>query len=261
MGQPQNREQGPDGGHMPEVGEDCLRSLLAFQPTEFMRLGPKRETFAFDLPGGTPVVVKRYGSVRAGEGLRQLALGKRPRHPGMQEHQNLQDLRAAGLSVPAPLGSISEGSASLVVLEHLGGLVSLRDHLALHPEDVARLFPEVLQLVVRFHRAGWYHRDLYLDHLVLAGDEGRLYLIDLERARRDPIPLRRWFVKDLAALYHSLPEAVPRSWALRFLSRWLDARGVSERKSRRDWWRAIFRKEASMAKHTPRGGTSYPQDL
>mgnify|MGYP002630018546 CR=1 FL=1 len=259
MGRPQNREEGAGMGRTPELREDWLRSLLSLRPQRFFRRGPGRETFSVDLPGGQPAVVKRYGQPRPMEGLRRLVHGQRPMLPGKQEHQTLCELTEARVSVPAPFASFAEGSQSVVVMEHLPGLVSLREQLAANPGEASRFYPQVLELVTRFHGAGWYHRDLYLDHLVLAGEGRRLVLIDLERARHDPFPRRRWFIKDLAALWHSLPEEVAPRWALRFLAAWLNARGIRARDRRRRWLRAVRAKEARMAKHAPRGGTSYPQ--
>lgn len=244
---------------MPQVDEEALRRLLTAEPEGLLREGPGRQTFPWRFADGALGIVKRYRGDRSPGGLLDRLPWRSSQTPGIDEFETLRELQAHGVSVPAPIASHRSGSTSLVVMEHLEDLVSLRDHLKSCPGEAARLFPPVLELVTAFHGAGYYHRDLYLDHLVLAGAERRLVLIDLERARKDPRPRRRWFIKDLAALWHSLPAEVSRTWALRFLVRWLDAWGVTGRAARRRWQKAILAKEARMAKHTPRGGTSYPR--
>ena len=57
----------------------------------------------------------------------------------------------------------------------------------------------LVEYVARLHAAGWYHRDLYLQHFVLAEQAQELALLDVGRARRETSPRTRWFVKDLGA--------------------------------------------------------------
>ena len=121
-------------------------------------------------------------------------------------------------------------------------------------ELLARLRAEVSRL----HAAGWFHRDLYLQHFVLSprpareGGGERMVLLDVGRARRERRPARRWFVKDLAALLHSCPAAVTNAERVRFLRDWLAARDEDERASRRSWSRSILTKARRLAAHEPR---------
>jgi tRNA A-37 threonylcarbamoyl transferase component Bud32 len=109
---------------------------------------------------------------------------------------------------------------------------------------------ELLKLVVRLHAEGFHHRDLYLQHVIVAAEDGALVLIDVGRARRGG--RARWLVKDLAALLHSTPARVSQREKLRFIARWLDARDIRGRSTRRRWLRAIERKRAGMAARLPR---------
>ena len=87
------------------------------------------------------------------------------------------------------------------------------------------LIDPVAGLVARLHNAGYIHRDLYLSHVFYdptAGLERSLHLIDLQRVRRPRLRLRRWIVKDLAALNYSTPaRLVSRADRLRWLKRYL----------------------------------------
>jgi len=114
--------------------------------------------------------------------------------------------------------------------------------------------------VLRLHEKGWYHRDLYLQHFVLRGQE--LVLLDVGRARRKRAVRERWFEKDLAALLHSTPRVVGARERLRFLVRYLDARGIEARLQRRVWLARIVRRAGRMAAHVPRHGETRPwEDL
>lgn len=224
-------------------------------------------TFPADLFGARPeVFLRRAGgreTFRWGEGDAGTVIVKRmPGRGGRREHDNLAALRAHGLPVPRPIAWAQEGSRalfggplrSLVVMEEVEHRETLRDRLrSADPGRRRRWSAELLEVVVRLHELGWHHRDLYLQHFLVQTGEGvrGLVLIDVGRARRDPFARRRWHVKDLAALRHSCPASVGAREQLRFLSRYLDLRGIQDRGERSAWARAIAAKAARMARHVP----------
>ncbi len=100
------------------------------------------------------------------------------------------------------------------------------------PQALAMVEP-LAELVARLHQGGYVHRDLYLSHIfhepkVSRTPEptaGALTLIDLQRIFRPKPPMRRWIVKDLAALNFSTPEAlISRTRRIRWLTRYLGTR-------------------------------------
>jgi hypothetical protein len=113
---------------------------------------------------------------------------------------------------------------------------------------VSELCDELAALVARMHRAGWYHRDLYLHHLRLTADG--LCLFDAGRARHEERPGERWLVKDLAALASTLPTNFPREEWHGFLARWCAALGRGAPSAAFE--RRIARKAARLAAHRPR---------
>ena len=78
------------------------------------------------------------------------------------------------------------------------------DHATVHA-----LIGVLAKLVARLHTGGYVHRDLYFSHIFFdpaAQLDDALCLIDLQRIIRPAVNLRRWIVKDLAALnYSALP--------------------------------------------------------
>jgi tRNA A-37 threonylcarbamoyl transferase component Bud32 len=210
-----------------------------------LRSLPGRETLALG-----PCVVKRS--------TERWALG---RSPGAIEYENLRGLARDGIPVPRALSWSAERTGSLrlarrsqVEMERVEHQETLRERLArATPAERAALGAQLLALVVRLHEHGWHHRDLYLQHFVLRGEE--LVLLDVGRARQGRSPRARWFEKDLAALLHSCPRSVSAGERLRFLARYLAARGIARR---RRWLRAILRRERKMAAHVPRHGETQP---
>lgn len=238
-------------------GSAALVRLFDVRPRATLRAVPGRVTFGWPEEGAR-VVVKRTTSDLFRDRWYDLLRGRR-RSPGRREFDNLAALAEQGFPVPRALGWAEDaGGRSLVVLEHVPHGETLRGRLARAAEPERRRLGRALAaLVGRLHSAGWYHRDLYLEHVVLAAEAGRgarLVLLDVGRARRQPAPRRRWFQKDLAALLHSTPEGVPARWRLWFLALYLDARGVSGRRARRRWARRIEAKRRRLARHVPRYG-------
>jgi len=187
------------------------------------------------------------------------------RSPGAIEYDNLRGLALDGIPVPRALSWSSERSGplrlarrSVVAMERIEHQETLRERLfRAAPGERRALGEKLLALVVRLHQAGWCHRDLYLQHFVLRGEE--LVLLDVGRARRGRSLRARWFEKDLAALLHSCPRSVTPRERLRFLRAYLEARGIGPRAG---WLAAILRREARMAAHRPKHGETRPwEDL
>lgn len=243
------------------------REWLAGAPPITLRSVAGRETFAWPFVRSDsgdprqPVIVKRT----RGDAGRVRAAGRR-------EFENLDSLARDGFRVPRALAWCEErggrlpslrGRLSCVVMERIPHTATLRDELALAERgEQHRLALALLDVVVRLHERGWYHRDLYLQHVVLpegpAAAEPDLVLLDVARARRERSPRMRWFVKDLAALLHSTPRAVGTRARLRFLAAYLDRRRVDARAERRRWLSHIIAKQRRMAAHEPRQGEDRP---
>lgn len=113
-----------------------------------------------------------------------------------------------------------------------------KDRAAHEPLVAPRVAPRVVplavplaELVAKLHAKGYIHRDLYLSHIFYDADvpvERALHLIDLQRMIRSPLRRRRWIVKDLAALNHSVPRALIRDVdRLRWLTHYMRASGLN----------------------------------
>ena len=146
---------------------------------------------------------------------------------------------------------------SAVLMQRVEHRETLREVCSARPDEARRRWLGPLaELTARLHGRGWYHRDLYLQHVVVAAPHQdraeRLVLLDVGRARRRARPRRRWFVKDLAALLHSAPATIPPRARLRFLVAYCRLRGLEGRAARRGLARAVLAKARRIASHAPR---------
>jgi|688.fasta_scaffold03241_17 RIO-like serine/threonine protein kinase len=223
---------------------------LTEAPGTLLRRLPGREVFTLAPAAGGRVLVKRFTERLAWPGWTRL-------NPALREAGALAALAREGFPVPAVLATRAcpegrWGRRSVLLLEWVEHRQSLRERLREASGLEARGWARALaELVARFHGAGWHHRDLYLQHILVRA--GELVLIDLGRARPCPRWRTRWFVKDLAALVHSCPRAVPQRARLEFFVRYARARGLSDAERRR-FLAAALAKERRMAAHTPRHG-------
>ncbi|MBW2282809.1 MAG: hypothetical protein JRG82_18920 [Deltaproteobacteria bacterium] len=244
---------------------ESLAALFALEPEAWLRRVPGRETFAW--PGEARWIVKRFvGGEPRDFWYERLRGGSRS--SARREAENLLRLTADGFAVPRALAWFDEAAArrhprlagsqgrSALVMEYVPHAETLRGRFAVSSAAEARAWLDrLVAYVTRLHAAGWYHRDLYLQHFVLRERAGsaaaELVLLDVGRARREVQPRARWFVKDLAALQHSAPAVVSRADRLRFLRAWL--RGMGEDAGElRSWAAAVVAKAQRIAAHEPR---------
>lgn len=234
--------------------EGILEALLA-EPTDTWRTIPGRVTFPWRQgdadPGGRGSVIKRFDTAR---GLR----GRWAADPARREFEALRRLRDLGLPVPEPVlhaQSVSLGR-SMLIMDEVRHTRSLRQAIAADDDPLARAHAEGVRLaalVGELHGSGWYHRDLYLQHVVEREGDGALVLLDLGRARHQRQPRPRWFHKDLAALHVSAGAAYRDALLGALLPEYFRARQLPVA-DLAAWERAILRRSARVGARIPRHG-------
>lgn len=173
--------------------------------------------------------------------------------PGRKEWEGFQKLFRFAIPTPPPVAWGETAGGSFFVSRDEGG-VPLDDLLS-GPEGREHRFRwkaarTAGRLVSLFHRAGFFHRDLYLCHLLVRG-EG-LTFIDLQRLEDGYLFVTRGRIKDLAALYHSsVPTAATRTDRLRFLRAYRGGGRLG--KGDRRLVAAVLRKAAKIARHVEKG--------
>jgi heptose I phosphotransferase len=113
---------------------------------------------------------------------------------------------------------------SFVITEALEDTISLEDACratdGLRPQEAIwqAIVDRLAFLAATLHACGWVHKDFYICHFLMPlsdGWQGALHLIDLHRMTRETRSLRRWMIKDVAALMYSFAEVGWHDAALR----------------------------------------------
>lgn len=177
----------------------------------------------FDSPGGPlSVFLKRHDRLPWRTRLAALIHPEGRHSPAAVERAHLDRARAMGIAVPevvaageriGPWGALQsylmvlELSGCLPLHEAIPALAATRD-----PQSFVllkrELIAEVAAITATLHRAGVFHKDLYLCHFFLdmalqAPRGNRLYLIDLHRLGYHRWTSLRWRWKDLGQLLYS----------------------------------------------------------
>ena len=190
--------------------------------------------------------------------------------PGHREWDSANMMRRNGFDVPQPVAFgestnfLSCPRLSFVITREIKG-PTLDVFLAegypeldgLSAQDVRlQVIEDIAGMIKRFHVSGYFHKDLYCCHLIVAVHEheqekrwGQPHFIDLERVVRERNPHHRWFVKDLAALNFSAPPSISLIDRWRFLKNYLPSYSLSGRKQ---WARSIIAKTIKIDNHTPK---------
>lgn len=248
------REAGSDSRSAGRWSRAELASAMGAEPETTWRAIPGRVTFpwpqgAQPSPPGGRVVVKRFDRVRSW-------LGRLGPDPARAEYDALMALFSLGLPVPEPIlhARSPRLERSMVLMGEVPHRRSLRQAIAADPDPVHRARAEALrlaELAARLHGAGWYHRDLYLQHVVEREGDGELVLLDLGRARRERRPRARWFQKDLSALHLSGGEEYREALLGELLPEYFRLRALSPA-ALPAWERAIRRRSARVLARLPR---------
>ena len=247
-----------------ELGLDTVRGAMEFTGGVLVREAGTRTTHRVEGPR-TVFFLKRHRGLAVTE--RYFPFQLRATSPARIEWDNHVIMRRSGFDVPDPV-AVGESSStfampkeSYLVTREVAG-PNLHD--MLHDElpgdagtrEASSLSHAVIRdlagLVRRLHSSGFIHRDLYCAHLIVADDPrwGRPYMVDLQRVEQRFPPRRRWLIKDLAALLHSLPANVSQTDRLRFLMVYLGKTCADPLVKR--WAREVVEKQQRMAQHRPK---------
>lgn len=113
---------------------------------------------------------------------------------------------------------------SFVITEALEETLSLEDACratrGVRPEESVwhDIVDRLAFVAATLHERGWVHKDFYICHFLMPvaeGWQGGLHLIDLHRMTQETRSLRRWMIKDVAALMYSFAEVGWHDAALR----------------------------------------------
>lgn len=235
------------------VGADWPERIMATAVTDDFHAKQGRSTGRLILEAGgqqLAVYLKRHYRLPRWRGLLASIWPEHAWSPALQEWQHLEWARAQGVPVPAtvayadyigPWGRLQ----SFLAVEELTGMLPLHQALPLAQErlsaDLFRLWKrglieEVARLVRALHVKRCFHKDLYLCHFYIPGEDterlpnwrGRVHLIDLHRLQQHRWTWRLWQAKDLGQLLFSSENAgVDVRDRLHFWRAYLEGKGRS----------------------------------
>jgi len=246
-------------------------AVMATTKGHCLRALPDRENWRLELEdanGRLGAYLKKHhtrGLLSRLRGWFELGAG---RTPGQVEAMNVTRLKRDGISAMQllafgqklhPDGRLE----SFVLTRELAGYEQLDHFLRARFEkttqdgptrrDAAllRLIARVADVAVRFHGAGYNHRDLYCCHFFIQetdDDDYAVNLIDLQRVEHRHRWRRRWVVKDLAQLSYSAPrDRIRCTHKMAFIKRYLGVGKLREGDKR--LIREVLAKQQIMEKH------------
>lgn len=232
-----------------------INSLFAREDLEVVKARlESRQTYRISAAGRT-YYVKLYRTVAPATRLISL-FAQRFDSPASREWHVLKKLQE--LQVPAiqPAACIEELTGSAVTraafvsigLDSRLNLEELMQQFRNEPQPLRRqtIALRLADTMRRMHEGGVNHRDFYAVH-IRVDEHDQLFVTDLNRADIRKRVTRRWRVKDLAALLHSLPHSIVTATdRARFAKTYFGA----HLREHRSMIRAVIRKAQRMTAHT-----------
>ena len=182
-------------------------------PSRWLKRGLHRAVELRPLPDGAAVVVKHFRS----RGLLR-RLGDRRR--ALRERRLLEELEAAGASVPRPVDLGYEQGSWRLTMTAVERATSLADLLRRTTGLSPRVARSLGRAIGRAHALGLRHGDLHGGNMLVDGS-GRAWIIDLASARRTSGAEEALLREDLVSLLADSLERCSRTEILAFAAAWL----------------------------------------
>jgi heptose I phosphotransferase len=194
------------------AGVEPFAAAFAITGTVFRQL-EQRQTLAFTVADQC-YFIKRHKGTTWTEILKNFLQLRLPVVSARNEFRAINFLQQLGIKAPVVVAYGRRGRwtttlESFLVTEDVGEHVSLEDHCrhwVQYPPAFTHkrnLLKQLAHIARTMHSAGICHRDFYLCHFLLTGNDEPLTVIDLHRALIKDKLAERWVVKDLGGLYFS----------------------------------------------------------
>jgi heptose I phosphotransferase len=216
-----------------------------------------RSVFRFEI-GDRAFFLKR-NFLHPMELWKKLSRCKLPPRGALEEWENILAVEGAGIPTVTP---VAFGERTFWGMERSSFTVTEELYDARPLDEIVRerfqkpgrfsekryLIDKMAKLVRRLHGAGMNHQDLYLNHFFL-GENGKLYLLDLQRVQRRSRVPRHCQVKDLGQLNYSVQYygGFTRTDRLRFLLAYLGRKRLALEDKR--LVTQVLAKTARIARH------------
>jgi hypothetical protein len=243
------------------AGRDLVKNNLAKYRS--------RLQFEINSPAVT-VFLKRYERPPISVQLRNWLAAHSRTSCGLLDFKSADELAALGIRTPKTLfygeqwGTFFE-KRSFIITEKIPNAESLERRLPncfSGPKTVENIklrrdfIAQLAGFVKQFHETGYCHRDLYLSH-IFHSDSGDFYLIDLARAFKPGVRLRRFLIKDIAQVYYSAPaKYFSKTDRLRFYINYAGRQKLTRKD--KAFIRKVLNRAKRMARHDIKHGRPVP---
>jgi hypothetical protein len=246
---------------------DVFEKIMAYSAGTVVRTVPGRTTARVELPSSSDrpltAYLKRYEPAYLSPRrlLLRLLRCAEGADEAMREWRMMHVLRSHGFNAAPPIAVGQQVQFGLVTrsfvmtAEITGGVPADQFLKGLDRPRRREFLGQLAELTHRFQRAGFIHKDYYLNHIfVVARDERtELFLIDLQRVLGPGRFRARWFLKDISGLAYSAQRAGMRRTELLWLyKRCFDRQRLDARDKRHI--RQIIARVARIQRHRPRYG-------
>jgi len=204
-----------------KAGLSGIEAVFEFSGDENLvkeNLASHRSRIKFTLAGFKKgLFLKRYNRVPAGAQIKNWLCHRRRASTAAFDYMPGKELSCYGISTPKTVAFGDQWAGlfekrSFMVMEEIDGC-SLEDKLpacfydnksAANHRRRCEFITKLADFVKAFHDTGFRHRDLYLCHIFLSGDDV-FHLIDMHRAFKPQILSERYRLKDITQLHYSAP--------------------------------------------------------
>jgi len=230
-------------------------------------LAEHRSRLKFDLDEPkTTVFLKRYDRAPILTQITNWLHHHRRASTSSFDRLGAQQLAACGINTPETIAYGEQWAGgferrSFIMTRKIAGAESLERKLPdffyqeRSDENLKRrcaFIDDLADFVKRFHEVGFRHCDLYFSH-IFCGDDGDLYLIDLQRVFKPWALKERFRAKDVSQLYYSAPaKYFSRADRLRFYLRYADKKKLSA--ADKQFIRKVNARAKRMAAHDAKHG-------
>jgi len=133
--------------------------------------------------------------------------------PAMREYRNIKLFEDLGIKTMLPVCLAEKTSCgipfeSFIITESLESFPRVEDFIVKKWKSYSykkkiHLVKKLAQVVGILHKNNYFHKDLYLGHILFDEEKEEFYVIDLQRVKKHNIVRKRWIIKDLASLNYS----------------------------------------------------------
>ena len=248
--------------HFHKYNLNTFSKIMQYQEGKRYKKNKYREVIRLEFEGMPALFLKRHFSPRKMDSCKRWLKLQKTKTSARLELEAISHLQEFGISTMRPIafGEIHSRlfeAPSFVITQELKATkleyYSMNGFPRWEKDIKFRhlLTEKIANLARTLHQNNIHHQDFYLCHILIQNedsDDFKLYLIDLQRMRREKRLRKRWLIKDIAQLnYSALAPVVNHCDRLRFFQKYLGRQKLTREDIR--WIYCIQKRNTKTARH------------